>query len=173
MVKKNGFTLIELLVVVAIIGILAAVGTVAYTGYISSAKASATKSNFKMMSKYIQAELMKCELEETAIMKKSDGTGLNCSGITYGQIIPHLQVLFNTEQGYKSAYTNLTYVRNTGPSSNVSSIGSIHLNGISHDTTFNPGATPILENNDIRLTTCFKEPCTDAKNNLSKVIDID
>jgi len=31
--KKNGFTLVELLVFVAIIGILAAVGTVAYTGY--------------------------------------------------------------------------------------------------------------------------------------------
>ena len=31
----------------------------------------------------------------------------------------------------------------------------------------------ILENNDIRLTSCFKEPCTDAKNNLSTVIDID
>ena len=41
--KQNGFTLIELLVVVAIIGILAAVGVVAYNGYTSSAKKTVTK----------------------------------------------------------------------------------------------------------------------------------
>ena len=39
--NSKGFTLIELLVVVAIIGILAAVGVVAYNGYTSSAKVNA------------------------------------------------------------------------------------------------------------------------------------
>ena len=47
-VIKKGFTLIELLVVVAIIGILAAVGVVAYNGYTKSAKNNATKSNIKL-----------------------------------------------------------------------------------------------------------------------------
>ena len=36
--RSSAFTLIELLVVIAIIGILAAVGTVSYSGYVSSAK---------------------------------------------------------------------------------------------------------------------------------------
>ena len=60
--KRNGFTLIELLVVVAIIGILAAVGTVAYTGYTKAAKVNAVKANHEKLTKYISAELIKCEL---------------------------------------------------------------------------------------------------------------
>ena len=66
--KRNGFTLIELLVVVAIIGILAAVGVVAYNGYTSSAKANAVKSNHNSIVKYISSEVMKCELGVTNIM---------------------------------------------------------------------------------------------------------
>jgi type IV pilus assembly protein PilA len=43
--KQKAFTLIELLVVVAIIGILAAVGVVAYNGYTEAAKKSNTDNS--------------------------------------------------------------------------------------------------------------------------------
>ena len=60
MKNNKGFTLIELLVVVAIIGILAAVGVVAYNGYTASAKKKATESNVALIYKYAMAEVLKC-----------------------------------------------------------------------------------------------------------------
>ena len=73
--KSKGFTLIELLVVVAIIGILAAVGVVAYSGYTSGAKKSAVKANHKNVVKYIMNETMKCT---TGLAFAMDGN-LDCS----------------------------------------------------------------------------------------------
>ena len=66
-VNRNfkAFTLIELLVVVAIIGILAAVGVVAYNGYTSAAKVNAAKANQKAVCKWTNAELVKCDLDSS------------------------------------------------------------------------------------------------------------
>ena len=69
MKNNKGFTLIELLVVVAIIGILAAVGVVAYNGYTKSAKINAAKSNQGAVVKYLAAEIQKCNMgTETTAM---------------------------------------------------------------------------------------------------------
>ena len=62
--KIKGFTLIELLVVVAIIGILAAVGVVSFSGFTESAKQNATKSNHNIYVKFITAQLLKCAAQD-------------------------------------------------------------------------------------------------------------
>jgi len=81
--NRKAFTLIELLVVVAIIGILAAVGVVAYNGYTSSAKLNAAKLKMSIVIKYIQAETAKCTFEETAM----DGN-LKCSDLNVATPVP-------------------------------------------------------------------------------------
>ena len=84
MKNNKGFTLIELLVVVAIIGILAAVGVVAYNGYTKSAKINASKSNQGAVTKYLAAEIQKCNMGTEATAMSGN---LTCSGRTEASII--------------------------------------------------------------------------------------
>ena len=56
--NRKAFTLIELLVVVAIIGILAAVGVVAYNGYTKSAKIAVVKSSHKLATKFYKTKYL-------------------------------------------------------------------------------------------------------------------
>ena len=83
--NKKAFTLIELLVVVAIIGILAAVGVVAYGKYTTSAKMTAAKQQHEQIVNFIKSSYAQCALGENYIvMKTCDYGGFPCNGLKVG-----------------------------------------------------------------------------------------
>ena len=114
--KQKAFTLIELLVVVAIIGILAAVGVVAYNGYTGAAKKNTTKANNKLIVKYLQSEAMKCNLGEDKILDNkfscssfslSGNQGLNLYVVAAKKNLDKIiKNAFNTSTNFQKAYPN-------------------------------------------------------------------
>ena len=163
--NHRAFTLIELLVVVAIIGILAAVGVVAYNGYTGAAKVSTTKSNHKMIVKYITAETLKCAaLGETMAMDNE----LNCADVScfdncnwsVGKkvVTAALKALIKT--GLKNPYfSTASYeegVRKTGSITRDTDAGSVLLDGQGKQVTVN---------------VCFKLPCNVQENRISNTVN--
>ena len=159
--NHKGFTLIELLVVVAIIGILAAVGVVAYNGYTGAAKVSAAKTNYKNVVKQMRAELTKCNAGLSDKMFISNpqscpithannwASGMNnaCRGSTgmyYGMKNPY-------KTSDRACRLNISYT-------NDADVG--YINWSTKSAT------------DVRLSSCWKTPCNTNDNREEIILNV-
>jgi type IV pilus assembly protein PilA len=107
---KKGFTLIELLVVVAIIGILAAVGTPIFQGFMATAKINATKENHTRAKDMVAAYVAKCSTGTSTIALKTNSTtafaNIACSS-SAGTLAQSFASHF-TNDGWKNPYASST-----------------------------------------------------------------
>ena len=169
MVKKNkAFTLIELLVVVAIIGILAAVGVVAYNGYTKSAKASTTKTDHKIVVKEINLISLKCSITEDGGIqlknKSNDQSSFWVQCKSPKNILNDIVWDIRNRIGLKNAYKP-----NESPLRNMSSCQNIKNEGVE-------GNIDIVANDSAKTFTvcsCIKPSCKDSANILEDTIQVE
>ncbi len=150
MIDNKGFTLIELLVVVAIIGILAAVGVVAYSGYTSGAKKAATKTQHKTIVKFMQAEISKCTIGEELILKKKSGGNLT----SQNDLCPTINNITTGNNSYKVLeafdyhFKAIDYKNIYEPQYNATSVCSVRGTTVSHNSGQGGGTCLHRDTND-------------------------
>jgi len=146
MKNNKGFTLIELLVVVAIIGILAAVGTVAYTGYTASAKINAIKSNHSAVVKYIAAELQKCNLGQDNYMGANTCSTRKTEGNVATAVQSALDGKFKNPESQAAAVVKVDASAGTDDDGNALPMAVVL------------GQVSVTDNgSQVNIATCFKE----------------
>ena len=149
--KTKAFTLIELLVVVAIIGILAAVGVVAYNGYTASAKKAVSKSNHRAVVKYIKNEIAKCEFQEKIFNNWS------CNNLSVGD---------NADRVARAAAQVLNNFAKNAYDQSSSAITLFHNNDVPGDIGIGKWSKDTLH-----IRTCFDSTCpAQSKANAPEII---
>jgi len=108
--KDHGFTIVELLVVIVVIGILAAITIISYTGITDRAKASQAASNSATTASVAETYFADCASYPSIIQL---GTGCTTGGITAVSKLPSGVVAVASSSGALSTSnftTNVIYV---------------------------------------------------------------